>query len=161
MNIEIDWQEPIQLTRGKKVLVDKNGLPDRLENRPGVYFFGRTYGTLVEPFYIGETLDLRKRLIQHLGSTKIDHILRQLSDAPIKIKNGDRYFHFGYAADHSLEKAQKKIRIVQRYMIEQALYENFDIINKQLTRIKTHEIYFNGTKKSRGIYAKKVSVQRK
>ncbi|MGO9400578.1 MAG: hypothetical protein ACLP19_22460 [Xanthobacteraceae bacterium] len=55
MDIQIEWQQPIQLTRHKKPLVDEDDLPEKIGEKPGVYFFSRRFGTKFEPFYIGET----------------------------------------------------------------------------------------------------------
>ena len=62
MDITIEWQKPVQLTRHKKPLVDEDDLPNKIEDEPGVYFFSRRFGTKFEPFYIGETLKIRSRL---------------------------------------------------------------------------------------------------
>jgi hypothetical protein len=39
MDISIDWQVPVQLTRFKKIIVDENELPDAIKDWAGVYFF--------------------------------------------------------------------------------------------------------------------------
>ena len=69
MDISIDWQVPVQLTRFKKIIVDENELPDAIKEWAGVYFFSRKHGSRYLPFYIGETLTLQKRLKGHLNWT--------------------------------------------------------------------------------------------
>ena len=100
MEITIVWQKPIQLTKHKKIIVDEDDLPETLEARPGVYFFSRKYAKISVPFYIGESKNLRTRLRQHLGTTRIADVLRSLSVTDEKIKKGVRYFHFGYLTCH-------------------------------------------------------------
>jgi hypothetical protein len=51
MNIDIKWQEPIQLTRFRTIIVNKDALPEELENTSGVYFFSRKFGHKYVPFY--------------------------------------------------------------------------------------------------------------
>ena len=71
MQIQIDWQEPIQLTYHKTILLDKNDLPTSIEELPGVYFFSRVHGNTIEPFYIGRSRGIRGRLKLHLRASKI------------------------------------------------------------------------------------------
>jgi hypothetical protein len=159
MNIDIDWQEPIQLTHSKTIIIDKDAPPQEIENRAGVYFFSRKFGKHYEPFYIGQTLTLRARLKSHLGTTKLDYVLRESDDANIQIKGGERYFHFGYYNSHSVKRTKKCIQIVEKYLVRTALAKNIKLLNKQLTAFKTDKLSFNGTAKARGIYAKKAVVE--
>ena len=97
MNIDIKWQEPIQLTQFKKILIDEKHLPDQIENIAGVYFFSRKHAKYYTPFYIGQTLTLEKRFGYHLKTTQLAFVLRGILDDSVKeIKQGERYFHFGY-----------------------------------------------------------------
>jgi hypothetical protein len=62
MNIEIDWQEPVQVTRHKRMLFDKYSIPASIEDKADVYFFSRVHGETIEPFYIGQSNTIRTRL---------------------------------------------------------------------------------------------------
>ena len=157
MNIKIEWQEPIQLTQYKNVLI--SALPKGIENLPGVYFFSRKFGDKYEPFYIGQTLTLRARLKAHLGETKLDNVLREVDHAIIRIKAGERYFHFGYYKSTSTPKTKKCLKIVEKYLVRTALAEEFMLLNKQLTAFKTDHLTFSGNAKARGIYAKEALVE--
>lgn len=75
MDINIDWQQPVQLTRHKKMLFDEDAIPQRILDKPGVYFFSRAFGDDALPFYIGESGSIRRRLGNHLRSTKIVFVL--------------------------------------------------------------------------------------
>jgi hypothetical protein len=44
MNITIEWQEPIQLTKFGKIVIDENHLPESIRDKAGVYFFSRKFG---------------------------------------------------------------------------------------------------------------------
>lgn len=159
MIITIDWQEPIQLTQYKKLVINKDALPDAIQDVAGVYFFSRKFGSTFKPFYIGESLTLRARLKTHLGTTKIDHVLRELDGVPQEIKGGARYFHFGYYNTNAADETKKKrMKIVQKYLIKKALEENITLLNKQLTAIATDELVFLGSATARGIYRKKANV---
>lgn len=159
MQITIHWQKPIQLTKNRKVLVDRRELPDVLEEIPGVYFFARKHGSTVLPFYIGETLKIRGRLKDHLGRVEIVDVLR--GESPDKaIRNGNRYFHYGYLHGNA-EKAmmKKRLLIAQKHLIRVALEHQIPILNSNLTKVKTHLLEFTGSAATRAIYDKFSTVE--
>ncbi len=96
MEIKIEWQKPIQLTVNKRLIVDAEALPVEVAALPGVYFFARWFGATSVPFYIGQSLDIRIRLKQHLNTTKIYKALVGISGGDVDLGVGPRYFHFGY-----------------------------------------------------------------
>ena len=116
MDIDIEWQEPIQLTQFKKIIVDEKKLPEEIENSGGVYFFSRKYGDTYEPFYIGETGKLKTRLGQHLKSKQLADVLRGINDSGKIIKAGDRFFHFGYFIAKGGQDGGKCRKIVQKIL---------------------------------------------
>jgi len=159
MQITINWQLPIQLTLNKKIIVDENELPEEIEDYAGIYFFSRKFGEAKLPFYIGETLKLRSRLKSHLGSRKIADVLRGIS-ADKDIKNGTRYFHYGYLKGNASKPLTKKrLSIVQRHLIRVAIENDIPILNSNLTKVKTHTVVFSGGKETRAIYEKMANVE--
>jgi hypothetical protein len=159
MHIQIDWQQPVQLTRHKKLLIDENNLPEKIKDRPGVYFFSRRFGKKFSPFYIGETLRIRGRLKSHLNSKNIAFVLLDI-DPKSEIKGGVRYFHYGYFKTTSEAKAKTCIKIVQRYLIREAISREIKLVNKNLTTVQTHALTFFGSKRSRAIYGKRANIER-
>jgi hypothetical protein len=159
MKITIHWQMPIQLTRNKKIIIDQKKPPEDIENRPGVYFFSRKFGQSLIPFYIGETLSIRGRLKSHLASAQIADVLRGFSSDK-EIKNGARYFHYGYLkgnADKPLTK--KRLSIAQRHLIRAAIEDDVPILNSNLTKVRTHTLEFTGGWRARAIYEKMATVE--
>ena len=158
MDIQIEWQEPVQITRHKKPLFDESSAQQVVAGRPGVYFFSRKHGSAYSPFYIGHALSVSKRLRDHLKSAKIDRVLRGITGGDKQIKHGERYFHFGYLITRPGQDAKKCLRIVERYLVREALANNIPLLNKQLTKSPTHSISNIGTEKARSIYPKMASV---
>ncbi|MCJ2117009.1 hypothetical protein MKK65_10580 [Methylobacterium sp. J-001] len=152
MDITIDWQPPVQLTKAKTLIIDADDLPEEIENIPGVYYFSRRHGPEYTPFYIGETLTIRSRLKSHLNSVSIVDVLRGVSKEDDRIRQGSRHFHYGYFVGKSRQDAKTCIQIVQKMMIRLAVENGTPILNKQLTKIKTHEISFEGSGDGRGWY---------
>ena len=159
VNITIDWQEPVRLTQFRQVVIDRDKLPEEINNLAGVYFFSRKFGDKYEPFYIGQTLTLRSRLKSHLGTINLDYVLREVEYAPIQIKTGERYFHYGYYRSSSMERTRKCLKIVEKYLVRTALAEECILLNKKLTAFKTDQLTFLGTSKARGMYPKEALVE--
>src|SRR5271167_5251904 len=112
MQIKIEWQRPIQLTLNNKIIVDADDLPIEIEGGAGVYFFARWYGERKDPFYIGQSTDIRSRLKQHLKSKIIADVLRAIEVPNIELKKGVRYFHYGYFRARGPQKAGPCLGIV-------------------------------------------------
>jgi hypothetical protein len=158
MNIQIEWQKPIQLTYHKKIIVTEKYLSTVVEKRSGFYFFSRKFGNSFEPFYIGETTSVLGRLKTHLKSKDIAYALEELGNTPIKA--GVRYFHFGYLVNNPAEP-KKYLEIVQKYLIRQAIAEQCNVLNKNLTKKKFHFIEFSGDAKGRAIFPKSANIETK
>jgi hypothetical protein len=158
MQIRIEWQKPILLFRNKKRAYELNDLAV-IEDKAGVYYFARRHGSNLEPFYIGETGALQTRLKQHLSSAKIMDALRGIVNPDtVNISQGSRYFHYGYLVGNAQDK-KKRLKIVQRYLINEALSGELVLLNKQGTVIRTHSLLFEGSAGGRGIYPKSAYIE--
>jgi hypothetical protein len=166
MNIKILWQKPILLAANKRLQIDEYSIPDAVDDRAGVYFFSRKYGSKFEPFYIGETTQLRSRLRTHLKDYRVRDVLRGGQEREIdsefrKIAQGNKYFHFGYFVSKRRQDAKKCLEIVQAHMIELAINDEIPLLNMKLTKIPTHLIEFAGARSGRGFYGKRFQVPMK
>jgi hypothetical protein len=143
MKLQFVWQSPVQLTNNKIIIVNKNDL-DEIDDVAGVYFFARRHGDNSEPFYVGETLQLRARLKNHLESAKIADVLRgmKVDDAPA-ISNGSRWFHYAYFKAKKGQNKKKCLQIAQKFLIQSAVANNIPLLNSNLTIMKTHDLTFD------------------
>jgi hypothetical protein len=159
MHVKVDWKEPIQLTRHKKLIIEEKELLIQVAALPGIYFFSRRHGSKFEPFYIGETNSVQRRLRSHWRSAAIKDVLRGIGDETINsIKGGERYFHYGYLVKNAAEP-KKYLRIGQKYLIRQAMAQGITLLNKSLTKINVDTMEFIGSVKGRAIYPKKGEVE--
>jgi hypothetical protein len=160
MEIVIEWEKPVQLTRHKRIIIDENELPPAIEAKPAVYFFSRHWGGAFVPFYIGETWDVRARLKAHLQSKRIADVLRGIAADDERIKSGTRYFHYGYFVGGRGQRPKPCLRIVQRYLIRKAVEEEVPILNSQLKTFRTHTLRLNGGPQARAaVYPKSAMVE--
>ena len=151
MELRIDWHKPLQLTKNKKMIIQESSIPEDVPKTPGIYFFSRRHGAEYLPFYIGETQNLRSRLVAHLKSLAIADVLRG-TGGNNDIKQGTRYFHFGTLINKGGKQEQARLKSVQRHMIRRAVEKKIPILNKQLTTIKTIEFCFEGKPAGRGCF---------
>jgi hypothetical protein len=158
VNLQFSWQTPLMLARNKQIIIMDDNLA-RIEEQPGVYYFARNFGDKSEPFYIGETMNLRARLKNHLDNRRIADILRgmKVADAPT-ISNGPRSFHYAYFNAKKGQNTKKSLRIAQKFMISEAIAANIPLLNSQLTVIKTHSLKFVGNDVAQSIFKEENSV---
>lgn len=161
MNITIDWQLPLQLTKHKKMILDPKDIPEWVDASPGVYMFTRKFGNTYVPFYIGESLSLQQRLKDHLKTVKIVDVLRSQS-GDSEIKKGTRHFNFGYLrGNFQKDGAKRRLDIVQRYLIQKAIELDLPILNSSLTKRPTHTLQFNGGPAARVHLDKAATIEAK
>jgi hypothetical protein len=154
MQITLEWNSPIQLTRYGEIILDDRALPQEIPAKPGVYFFSRKHGIEYIPFYIGETLNIRARLKSHLRWRDIADVLRGIAGPDHRIKQGTRYFHYGVFRGRQGQDPKTCLSIVQRHMIREAVEEEIPILNKNLKKFKSHAIRFDGSRTGRGWFEK-------
>jgi len=146
------------LARNKQIIFTEDDL-DRIEEDPGVYYFARNFGDKSEPFYIGETTNLRTRLKNHLDTRRIADILRGMTVAGAPtISNGPRSFHYAYFNAKKGQNCKKSLQIAQKFMIGEAIAANIPLLNSKLTVIKTHSLTFVGSDVAQSIFKKQNSV---
>jgi hypothetical protein len=158
MKISIDWQRPVQITHHKRLLFDKNNIPDSIGEKPGVYFFSRVHGDSIEPFYIGRSNNIRARLKVHLGTAKIREVLREVEEIKT-VKKGFRYFSFGYLMPSKGSRDIDAVLVLaERYLIRKALTQGSVLINDHGTKFKTHDISFTGSKYERNLFGNRAEI---
>ncbi len=160
MIIEVEWHKPFLLSKNSRILVDRNNLPAKIPKSVGVYFFSRKYGSSFQPLYVGETTNIRARLRTHLNNADIRDILRGIPLPGVPVKRGNKYFHFGTLRGKHGKLLSKRMSLVQRYMISQAIAQKSPLLNKQLTDIKTHSVVFSGPKRGRAIFQPTFNIPR-
>jgi predicted GIY-YIG superfamily endonuclease len=138
MDLEIKWHQPISLNDGEKenliyILPDMSNW----DEVPGVYIFGRLYGGTLTPLYIGRTKDIKKRMKQHLNTTKLMKGIENSS-------SGEKVLIVGEFVSKSGQSTESSLRIIERALIEHALAEGYELLNKTGTKTPTHNIQYTG-----------------
>jgi hypothetical protein len=138
MKLHLDWSRPVRL----KVVRNGNMIYDLgLEKVPpnaGVYIFGRKWHRQFESLYVGKAANIRSRVKRHLNNL---HLMRHLQNA----KQGKRIVLAGTIVTKPGQRRAKCLEIAERALIRYFLAEGHDLVNKQGTKIRRHELESDGT----------------
>ena len=138
MQLHIQWTKPLLLKDASKenlvFWTDVEKLPDA----PGIYVFGRrTRQGQFEALYVGKAGRIRARVKNHFNNLRL---MQHLKNA----KNGKKIVLAGSIVTKPGQQIEKCLRIVERGFIRYFLSEGHDLVNKQGTRLRRHEVTSTG-----------------
>ncbi len=133
MKLHLEWTRPIPLrdaTRENLIYaVDLEKLP----KVPGVYVFGRRFGSAFEALYVGKALNIRGRVKGQFNNLRL---MQHLKNA----KSGKRIVLTGRFIPKPGQNKSKCVALIERALIRYFLSEGHDLVNKQGTRLRRHEV---------------------
>lgn len=138
MKLHIEWGRPIILKDARRenliYKVDVEKLPDA----PGIYIFGRRWGSgQFEALYVGKANRLRGRIKGHFNNLRV---MQHLKNA----KNGKRIVLAGRLVTKPGQQIDKCLKVIERGFIRHFLSEGHDLVNKQGTRLRRHDVTSSG-----------------
>lgn len=137
MKIGVEWGSPLKLKDGRRENLIYTVSLDKLPNERGVYVFGRRFGKSFEALYVGKASRIRGRV-----KSQLDHVrlMQHLKNA----KAGKRLLLAGEVLTRPGQRVAKVLRLAERALIRHFLSEGHDLVNKQGTRIRRHELMSSG-----------------
>jgi len=137
MRLELDWQQPVPLRKGRRQgLIYALDL-DEFEPAPGVYVFARRWGKSFEALYVGRSTNIRRRMRGHLNNLRL---MRHLEDA----RSGQRVAIVGVPLTRPGQRMPRVLSVLEKALMRHFLSEGHDLVNQQGVRIRRHEIVSNG-----------------
>jgi len=137
MRLHIEWMRAVVLKDGTRqnliYAVDLNRLPDVA----GIYVLGRRWGRQFEALYVGKASRVRGRLKSQLNNLRLMQHLRNA-------KTGKRIALCGRVVTRPGQRLEKCMALIERALIRYFLSEGHDLVNKQGTRLRRHEIASSG-----------------
>jgi hypothetical protein len=149
MKLHLEWLPAVALRDG----ADQNLIyvcdHEKIPERPGLYIFGRTFGSSFEALYVGKAgSSLRSRIKQQFNNLKLMQHVRNA-------KIGERVLLFGVFTPQQGQQPDNCVPIMERAMIRHYLEREDDLVNVHGTRLKTHEVLSSG---ARGMVPSKIVV---
>jgi hypothetical protein len=133
MKLQIEWLRPISLNDAADPNLIYAVEIERLPPAPGIYIFGRLWGNQFEALYVGKASRVRGRIKKQLNNLKLMHHLKNA-------KNGKRVVLAGRIITKPGQQVDKCLPIIERALIRYFLSEGHDLVNKQGTSLRRHEL---------------------
>jgi hypothetical protein len=136
VKLQIEWGAPVILRRSREnfgYILDLSKVTDY----PGVYIFGRQWGSGFEALYVGKAANVQIRVKGHLNNLRL---MQHLHTA----KTGKRVLLAGSLVTKRGQQVDKGLVLAERALIRFFLSEGHDLVNKQGTLIRRHELESTG-----------------
>ena len=139
MRLRLEWKRQISLRSAARQNLIYSVDQDKLPSVAGIYVFGRRhYGGGFEALYVGQAKDIRGRLKG-----------QQFKNLPLMMhvknaKSGKRVLLTACFKPKPGQRLTKCLALVERALIRYFLSEGHDLVNKQGTRLRRHEIVSSG-----------------
>jgi hypothetical protein len=109
----------------------------RITAGAGVYVFGRRWSAQFEALYVGKAENIRGRVKGHLNNLRLMQHLRNA-------KTGKRIVLAGRLITKPGQKLSKSLVLAERALIRYFLSEGHDLVNRQGTRLRQHQVESSG-----------------
>jgi hypothetical protein len=137
MRLYVEWNRPVPLRDGTRQNLIYTTDLSKLPKATGVYLIGRRWGSEFESLYVGKANDLRGRVKSQLNNLRLmQHVKNS--------RTGSRVLICGRIKTRPGQQLQKSILLIERALIRYFLSEGHDLVNKQGTRIRRHEVFSSG-----------------
>ena len=137
MKLQIEWGRAVQLkyvnSQGKIYDLELT----KVVSGSGVYIFGRRFGRQFEALYVGKADRIRGRIRTQLNNLRLMQHLRTA-------KSGKRILLAGKLIPRRGQKLPKCLALAERALIRYFLSKGHDLVNKQGTRLREHELRSGG-----------------
>lgn len=137
MKLFIEWGRPVALRDGSSqnliYVLDLKKLPQV----PGIYILGRRWGQEFEALYVGKAIGIRGRVKSQLNNLRLMQHLRNA-------RNGTRIVIPGRIVTKPGQQLTKTLLTTERALIRYFLSTGDDLVNKQGTRLRRHELHSSG-----------------
>ena len=137
MQLEIFWNKPKPLTKGREYTQIYTCNLKKIPGTSGIYIFARYYDRKYYALYVGQSKNLKNRVKGHLNNLKL---MKHLE----KAKTGKRVIITGTVVTKGGQNLKKALNILERAFIRHFLSEGHDLVNHQGVKIPSHKIQSRG-----------------
>lgn len=133
----MEWNHPIPLKDGSSQNLIYNVDPDKVPHAAGIYVLGRRWASGFEALYVGKAKNVCSRVKGQLNNLRLMQHLRNA-------KAGKRVIVCGQIVTKPGQQLNKSLLLIERALVRYFLSEGHDLVNKQGTRLRRHEIVSTG-----------------
>ena len=133
MKLQLEWSRPTPLKDGASENLLYTADHSKFSKAAGIYIFGRYFGGGFEALYVGQASKIQGRV---RGQFKNLPLMLHLKNA----KNGKRFVLMGRFVPKPGQQSDKCLSLMEKALIRHFLSEGHDLVNKQGTRLRRHEI---------------------
>lgn len=137
MKLHLEWSKPLQLKDASRDNLIYSAEVAKLPDAPGVYVFGRVWKNQFEALYVGKAGRIKSRVKGHFNNLRLMQHLRNA-------KSGKRILLAGRVDTKPGQQIEKCLTVIERGFIRYFLSEGHDLVNKQGTRLRRHEVASSG-----------------
>jgi len=137
MHLRVEWARALKLRDGTRQNLIYITELKKLPKVAGVYIFARRFGKSFEALYVGKANDIRQRVKTQLNNLRL---MQHVKHAKI----GGRFVLAGRIDTRPGQRIPKCLVLVERTLIRYFLSEGHDLVNKQGTRLRRHEVVSSG-----------------
>lgn len=133
MKLSVEWMRPLPLKDAARQNLIYSVVLDKLPSAPGIYVFGRRWGNQFEALYVGKAKGIRGRVNSQLNNLRL---MQHLKNA----KAGKSVILAGRILTKSGQQLDTCLPLIESALIRYFLSEGHDLVNKQGTRLRRHEL---------------------
>jgi hypothetical protein len=137
MKLFVEWSVLIPLMDASRENLIYGVDLGKLPLAPGVYVMGRRWGKQFEALYVGKASSIRGRVKTQLNNLRLMQHLRNA-------RSGRRFVLAGKVIMRQGQRIERVLPLVERALIRYFLSEGHDLVNKQGTRLRRHEVFSSG-----------------
>lgn len=137
MRLHIEWSRAINLKDASKQNLIYSVDLAKLPQAPGIYILARRWGSDIEALYVGKANNIRSRIKGQLNNLRL---MQHVKNA----KAGKRLLLYGKPIIKPGQRLESTLPLIERGLIRYFLSEGHDLVNKQGTRLRRHEILSSG-----------------
>ena len=159
MEVEVKWKQPIELnTRPSgNLTVDFKSPADAnsVTSKHGVYVFAKTDGDHFTPLYIGESVNIQKRIRQHFKSHVV--LMNKIKESG----RGKKVLVIGEIIPKQGQQAKEACVLVQDALIKKAVDDESELFNQQGTKTPIHLVNLKGFRGAKNFFGSLIKVPKK
>lgn len=127
-DFRLDWHRPLHLSPSPTVVYEVD-LVERIPFGPGVYIFVRAFGSTRIPLYVGQAINLRRRIEGQLKTNV--KLMMNIKNSP----RGSRQLIFGVFTPKKGQQLASSLDRIERALIRHYIESGSELFNTQGTSV--------------------------